>query len=231
MQKIALCRDCVGEHLPINMFRHFDRAERGEVRRHELRVEKLEAADHEACGEMRKGDLLGIGFAMEHALAEESGAERHAVEAADKLPLPPAFDGMDVALREQLAVKRADARIDPGLVASFVSRGAAIDHAGEIMIDADFKPLRADAFGKARRYDQIIEREDAACLGVDPKEIGIFRALRHRKKSDGIGSQENIRGDFELRTGTRHDAKMCAVAVRVKSARRDARCVRHPSSW
>ena len=71
-----------------------------EVRCQELGVEQAIAAKPQAGDEMDERDLAGVGHAAEHALAEERGAERDAVEAADKFPVVPAFDAVRRALRE-----------------------------------------------------------------------------------------------------------------------------------
>jgi hypothetical protein len=59
---------------------------------HELAVEKAEVADLESRDQPCEGDLRCIGPAAEHALAEESAAELHTVEAADQLGAVPDLD-------------------------------------------------------------------------------------------------------------------------------------------
>jgi len=59
----------------------------------------------------------------------------------------------------------------------------------------DLETIGANRLGEAFRDDQAIEREDAARLRVDPEQIFIRGALRHREKADGIGAQQNVGGD------------------------------------
>ena len=72
----------------------------------ELRVEQREAAAFEPRHEMDQRDLRGVALAVEHALAEEGGAEPHAVEPADQPPVPVGLDGVAMAEVEELAVER-----------------------------------------------------------------------------------------------------------------------------
>ena len=78
----------------------------------------------------------------EHAFAEERRAERHAVEAADQLAVPPGLDRVAVAAREELAIELADRRVDPGLRRG-PARGSAQPSitAVEIVIDADLEDV------------------------------------------------------------------------------------------
>src|SRR5262249_7692725 len=60
--------------------RHLDRAEGLEMVGDELGVEQPEASCFEPRNQMHQRHLRGVARAMEHALAEESAAERDAVE-------------------------------------------------------------------------------------------------------------------------------------------------------
>src|SRR5258705_17257 len=77
-----------------------DRAELRQMRRQELGIEQSVAAEPQGRHEMDERHLAGGGNPAEHALAEEGGAERHAVEAADELALMPAFDAVRRAALE-----------------------------------------------------------------------------------------------------------------------------------
>src|SRR4030088_2338855 len=68
--KIALVRHRIRESSPVGFLRHFDRAERSKMRRHELRVEQAEPAFRQTRDEMRQGDFRGAGRAVKHAFAE-----------------------------------------------------------------------------------------------------------------------------------------------------------------
>jgi hypothetical protein len=63
----------------------------------ELAVEQLEAADFQACHEVRQGNLGGVALAAEHTLAEKSAAKPHAIKAADQFPILPRFDRVRMA--------------------------------------------------------------------------------------------------------------------------------------
>ena len=63
---------------------------------------------------MDERDFGCIALDMEHAFAEESGAERNAVESANQPSVAPAFDAMREAELEQVGIETPDARVDPG---------------------------------------------------------------------------------------------------------------------
>ena len=73
---------------------------------------------------------------MEHALAEERAAEAHAVEPADQLAVLVGLDAVAMADVVELAIERADARVDPGAGAAGLRLGAAVEHALEVAVDA-----------------------------------------------------------------------------------------------
>ena len=87
--------------------------------------------------EMHERDLRGVAFGREHALAEERAVERNAVEAADNSIAVPHLDGVAGAEVEQVAVERADARVDPGRHAAGARCRTAIDHAIVVIVDFD----------------------------------------------------------------------------------------------
>jgi hypothetical protein len=89
---------------------------------HELTVEQTEMADLEARDQPGKRDLGSVGRPAEHRFAEESAAQFDAVEAADELGIAigigaPAFDGMGMARRREVARCLLDRAVDPCLVA------------------------------------------------------------------------------------------------------------------
>ena len=71
----------------------------------ELGVEQREAARPQPRDQIDQGDLAGVAVAREHALAEERGAERDAVEAADQLAVAPALDAVGMAAPVQLDIE------------------------------------------------------------------------------------------------------------------------------
>src|SRR3984893_2767353 len=179
--KIALVQHRIRESSPVGFLRHFDRAERSKMRRHELRVEQAEPALRQTRDEMRQGDFRGAGLAVKHAFAEKRRAEVDAVEPANKRAIRPALHGVDPAGIEELAIEQSNPAIDPCLFASSMGDGASVDHGIEIAIDSDLETIGADCLGEAVRYDQAIERENAAHFRIDPEKILVEGALRHRK--------------------------------------------------
>src|SRR5690606_21916501 len=106
--EVGVAADGFGKARDIVAARHLDGAEAGEVVGQELAVEQRIAAGTEAGDEMDQRHLGGVGLAAEHALAEEGGADRDAIEAADKPSVAPALDGVAVAGVEKRAVEPAD---------------------------------------------------------------------------------------------------------------------------
>src|SRR3546814_15759657 len=70
--------------------------------------------------QVRQRHLAGIAGAAEHGFAEEGGAQRHAIEAADQLVALPAFDRMGEAQLDEadrksvVSGKSVSVRVDPG---------------------------------------------------------------------------------------------------------------------
>ena len=94
--------------------RHFDGAERAQMIGDELGVEQPVVTGLEPRHQMHQRDFGGVARAVEHALAEEGAAETDAVEAADQRFAVIDFDGMAIAALVELAIKTADAAVDPG---------------------------------------------------------------------------------------------------------------------
>src|SRR6202040_3268738 len=141
------------------------------MRRHELRVEQAEPALRQTRDEMRQGDFRGAGLAVKHAFAEKRRAEVDSVEPANKRAIRPALHGVDPAGIEKLAIEHSNPAIDPCLFASSVAGGACVDHGIEIAIDSYLEPIGTDCLGETFRYDQAIERENAARIRIDPENI------------------------------------------------------------
>ena len=102
----------------------------------ELRVEQPVAAGFEPRDEMHQRDLRGIARAVEHALAEESAAERDAVESADQRVAVVDLDAVAMPSLVEPAIERADTCIDPGAGTARLGLGTALDHRIEVAVDA-----------------------------------------------------------------------------------------------
>ena len=163
----------------------------------ELRVEELESSRLQPVDEMDEGHLRGVALARKHALPEECGAERHAVEPADELAAAPCFDGVARAEGEQIAIELADAGVDPRFRPFGDSRGARVDDRAEVAIDADLEAAGGGGARQAARDVEIIKGNDAALLGLDPVEAGIVGGFGHREDAHRIRFQQNLRRDLE----------------------------------
>src|SRR5437899_5616437 len=130
-REIAIAAERGFQQLVILPPRHFERAEGFQVVGHELRVEQLETAGPEARDEMHQRDLRGVARAVEHALAEESAAERDAVETADERVAVIDLDAVAMAAVVELAIEHADARVDPGARTPGLRFRAAVEHGVE----------------------------------------------------------------------------------------------------
>ncbi len=106
---------------------------------HELGVEQHEAAGAQAGHEMHQRDFRGVTRAMEHALAEESAAERDTVKSSHQIVVEINLDAVAMPALIQLAIERADALVDPGARPSRLRLCAAVDHPVEIAVDGNFE--------------------------------------------------------------------------------------------
>src|SRR5437868_2013877 len=88
------------------------------MRREPLGIEQDEMLSLQLFDQSGQRDLGGIRHTMEHRFAEESAADRNAVEPACELILLPCFYGMRVTERMQIFVARYDLVVYPGLVTS-----------------------------------------------------------------------------------------------------------------
>src|SRR5205085_2571681 len=84
--------------------RDVDAAEAFQVGGGRLRVEQFELALVEAVDQVDEGYFAGIALAMEHALAEERGAQADAVQPAGQLAVAPRLDAVGVAQVVETAV-------------------------------------------------------------------------------------------------------------------------------
>src|SRR5690606_20065513 len=134
-----------------------------------LRIEQDEAALLQPLHQLYQADLRGVGFSRKHAFAEKGAPKRHAIKAADELPVEPCFDRMGVSHAVKLHIGFADRRVDPGRRARLASFCASGDRGFEIGIEANVERLLAHGLGKASGYMESIERNNAARLRPDPE--------------------------------------------------------------
>src|SRR6185312_2966967 len=127
------------------------RPELGQVAGDELGVEQLVAAGEQPRDKVCQRHLGGVTGQREHALAEEGGAQRDAVEAAEKLAVLPTLDAVRDPASVELAVEHLDRAVDPGLLPSWPRLGAGFDHRLEGAVDAHLEPVAPDRAGKAAR--------------------------------------------------------------------------------
>jgi len=165
----------------------------------ELAIEQLEAADPQACHQMRQPDLRGVAHPAEHALAEIGAAERHAVEAADQraadVARAPDLDRMGVAVAVQDVVGLLDLAVDPGLGAIARRLRAVAHHLGEGTIGGHREAIRAQRLPQRVGEVEAVERQHAALLGLDPEDVGGVAAVRHREHAHRISAQQEVRVD------------------------------------
>src|SRR5262249_6795389 len=120
-------------------------------------------------------------------------------ESSNKRLAVVGLDAMAMADVMQFAIKRADARIDPGPRASGPRFGATSKHRIEIMIDADREHVRPHRARKPCWHVKSLERNDPAQFRFDPIERRIVGAFRHRKNAAGIGLEQYFRRNLDQR--------------------------------
>src|SRR6516162_7414784 len=148
---------------------------------------------------MHERDLGGIARAMEHALAEKRAPQRDPIESADQHRALVNLEAVAVPPLVELAVKCADARVDPGARASRPGLRTSVKHAVEVAVDCYAKAIRSHRANKPGRDMEAVERNDATFLRLDPEQRWIIRALGHRKYSAGIGLEQHFGGDLDQR--------------------------------
>src|SRR5229473_943328 len=136
-REVAFANQRVGEQFVILPALHLGGPEGLQVLGDELGVEQLEAAGPQPRHQMHQRDFRGIAGAVEHALAEEGAAEAHPVKPADQGIFVIDLDGVAMADIVELAIKGADAPIDPGPRTARSRLGAAFDDALEIAVAND----------------------------------------------------------------------------------------------
>ena len=157
--------------------------------RHELAVEQPESADDEARHQPGQRHLRRIRSKREHALAEEGAAEPHAVEAADKFLILPAFDRMGVTESVEQIVALLDLAVDPG----FLALRAIVHDGGEHLIVSYGEGARPDRLAKRAGHAEAVEGDDRAAARLHPEDLVGVATVRHRKHADGVGAQQQVR--------------------------------------
>src|SRR5258708_4032801 len=161
---------------------------------------------------MHQRDCRGVAGAMEHALAEEGAAEAYPVKPAAQRIFVMDLDGVAMADIVELAIKRADAPIDPGPRTARSRLGAAFDASLEIAVANDGERLCPNGAGKSRRNMKAIERNDAAQLRFDPIERRIVGVLSHRKNPARIGLEQHFGRDLDMgRVAACHGSREIAM--------------------
>ncbi len=160
------------------------------MRRHELAIEQLEAPGTEPRDEMRERDFRGVAHPADHRLAEKGAPQRHAIEAADQLPVVPAFDAMGMAHAEQSFVARTDHRVDPRRRPVVGGFGAQRRHRGKGGVGGDAETFGEQQLAQAARQVKAIERQDRAQPRFDPMDRRVVRPVGHREYPLRIGAEQ-----------------------------------------
>src|SRR5262245_32221543 len=174
----------------------FDGAELAQMLGDELGVEQTEAARDQPRAQEHQRHLAGIARVGKHALAEKGAVERHAVEPADQAAADPGLHRVAVAGVEQIAVKAANAAVDPGGAPARAGHGTAVDHAFEVVIDPDLVAALADRARQALGDVHRIERQNAPLLRLNPIKGRVVATLGHGEYAASVGLQEDLRGDL-----------------------------------
>ncbi len=168
----------------------FKGSELAEVGGDPLGIEKGEAAIAQALDEGVEGDFRGIGFAMEHGLAEEGAADGDAVEAAGKAVVAPGLDGMGEAATVKLAIALDDLLGDPG----FVAAGAGAHDGFEGLIDAEIEEAALErALEAMGDVEGFVEWDDGARVRGEPADLAVVHA--HREDAVKVALDEERGGD------------------------------------
>jgi hypothetical protein len=141
----------------------------------ELAIEQGEAAGLQPRDQMREGDLRGVAHPGDHRFAEEGSAEREAVEPAGQPVAVPALDRMREAAAVELEEDALDRAVDPGV--GPVRRDSAQSRMMlfEFRIGGDAETIGEDRLAERARKVEIVERQDAAQLRLDPIDAGGMR--------------------------------------------------------
>src|SRR5690606_707529 len=120
-------------------------------------------------------------------------------EAAHQLALVPGLHRMAMAQPVQLAIEFADTVVDPSRPAAGARGGATGDDPVEVRVDADLVRRLPDGALQSLRYQDSVERKDAAGLRLDPVKLRIIGAFGHGEDAARVGLQQDLRSDLEQR--------------------------------
>ena len=162
----------------------------------ELAVEQGKAAHLQPRDEMGEGNLGGVARPAEHALAEEGAAQRDAIEATGQPVIVPHLDRMGMAAAVECEAGGLDLAIDPGLRPIVRGLCAGGDDVAEGLVDRYPKMVAADRLGERARQVEMVERQYAATMRLDPEYVGRVATVRHGKHAGGIGPEQQV--DIEL---------------------------------
>ena len=172
------------------------------MRGDELAIEQLPAARLQPRDEVRQRDLRCVARAADHRFAEESAAERHAIEPARKLTVQPDLDAVRVAELEQAFVARLDHRVDPRRRPVVGGLGAKRHHIAERRIGGDAEAVGDDDLLQALRQVEAAQRQDRAQPRLDPVDRRVVGAVGHREQPLRIGAEQQRGVDrFEMFQG------------------------------
>ena len=134
---------------------------------------------------------------MEHTLAEESAAEPHAVQSANKMIAVVDLYRVAVTVIEQRPVYAANTDIDPSACAVLLGFSAAFDDRVEVAVNIDRIARGADGTGETSRKMKPPQRNDPPHVRLDPVECGVVGTFRHRKNPAGVRLQQHVRRDLD----------------------------------
>ncbi len=163
------------------------------MRSDELAVEQAPTPGKQPRDEMGECNLRRVARPADHRFAKEGAAERHAVQPADQLVAPPAFDAVRVAEPEQPVVTRLDHRVDPRRRPVGGGLGAQRDRFGKGGVGGDAETVGDQGFFQAMRQAKPIERQDRAQPRLDPMDRRVVRPVGHREQSLRIGAEQQRR--------------------------------------
>src|SRR3972149_5819979 len=101
---------------------------------HKLHVQQGESPLPHSFDKRDQGDFGGVGYAMEHGLAEEGAADGNAVQSARELIPHPRFHAMPVARLMQSTIGVVDILGYPSPIRTL---GTGLDHLDECTIDRE----------------------------------------------------------------------------------------------
>src|SRR5262245_4631017 len=103
----------------------------------ELRIQQGKTLRPQSLNQVYQAYLRSVRSAREHAFAEEGGAERDAIEAADQLFPIPGLDAVRMADAVQCGIERLDGLVDPRCRPGVGLLGAGFDHGVEVAVEAN----------------------------------------------------------------------------------------------